>query len=589
MSQRMLVVGIGVVLFAAATAYVWSQRSSPEQRPDGDKVTELESSNNSAPTESGSTSDGQNDEAVLADGPAVTTDAAPVAELPDVELADATEKPPAKPAPHAPVAKMPPKPLLKDWPTPAAAFVLSGEMHGYVEPCGCSLNQLGGLSRRADLFRQIKERGWPVTAFDTGGLVTNAGRRQAKVKLRMAFDALRELQYAGIAMGVEEVQTGIDLLLFDEKDRPPLLSCNLVIGGGDNGTHIPKTITTVGKLKVGVTAVFGDSLAVKVVPQNGGQGLEVEVKGAVESLTKVVAELESEKPDLLVLLSHAKLAESKKLAEKFPQFQLIVSAGGPEDPDPQPQYVGETLVVAPGQKGKNVAVVGYYPDEAGKKFRYESVALDGDRFQETPSMREHMRRYQEALAVQELVSNEPRIEDPRNAQLTEANSFVGAKVCGECHTKAYEKWESTGHAKATQSIKTGRSGEEAAFISRINDPECVACHTTGWDTGRDDPKDYHAYKSGFVSEMLTPYLTGQGCENCHGPGGRHTELERRFAKDGKEDEELIRFREFVHLHVDGIGVRLCVRCHDGDNDPDFKTDGDAFEEHWKKIAHPWLD
>jgi hypothetical protein len=597
MSKRMLFVGIGIALVAGATAYIWSQRPSPKLVPAGNDAAGVESPDKFLPTDSTPKPAEQmeepaeeSEEAVLADRPAQATDGAPAAELPEAETVIPTEKKAEKPAPHAPVAKTPPKPLLKDWPTPAAAFVLSGEMHGYVEPCGCSLNQLGGLSRRADLFRQIKDRGWPVTALDTGGLVANAGRRQAKVKLRMAFDALRELHYAGIAMGVEEAQTGIDLLLFDEKDRPPLLSCNLVIGGGDIGTHIPKTMATVGKLKVGVTAVLGDTLAAKVASQNAG---EIQVQRAVESLEKVVAELEAEKPDLLVLLSHAKLAESKKLAEKFPQFQLIVSAGGPEDPDPQPQYVGETLVVAPGQKGKHVAVVGYYPDEAGKKFRYESVALDGERFQETPSMREHMRRYQEALAVQELVSSEPRFDDPRNTtRMIEDNPFVGSKVCGECHTKAYKKWLSTGHAKATQSIKTGRKGEEAKFISRINDPECVACHVTGWETGRENqegPKDYYGFKSGFVSEQATLHLTGQGCENCHGPGGRHTELERQFAKDAKQSDALTQFRDFLHLQVDGIGAKLCVKCHDGDNDPHFKTDGDVFEEFWSKIIHLGVD
>lgn len=606
MSSRMLVLGLGFALVAAATAFVWSQRSGENRAPAIDGVANVGDSTNSASNakeEVAEETTSRENVAPQQDKAATTPDRRPDSEA---SVATPAETEPAKPGdeplqataekPESPAAKRPAlKPILEGWPAPAAAFVLSGEMHGYVEPCGCSLNQLGGLSRRADLFRQIKERGWPLTAFDTGGLVSNAGRRQAKVKLQMAFDALYELQYAGIAMGLEEVQVGIDLLRYAEGERPPLVSCNLVIAGGDIGTHVAKTLVTVGKLKIGVTSVLGDSFAPKLMPQNagqGGQGIEAQMFDAVESLKKVLPELEAEKPDLLVLLSHAKLAESKELAKKFPQFQMIVSAGGSEDPDPNPQYVGDTLVAAPGQKGKHVIVVGYYPGETGRKFRYESIALDGDRFQETPSMREHMRRYQESLAVQELVSGEPRIEDPRNAKLAESNPFVGAKACGECHTNAYKKWLKTGHAKATQSIKTGRKAEEDIFINRINDPECVACHVTGWEPGRENhegPKDFYGFKSGFVSEMTTAHLTGQGCENCHGPGGRHTELERQFQKDNSDSDDLHKFRDFAHLQVDGIGARLCVRCHDGDNDPHFKTDGDVFEEYWKKIAHPWLD
>src|SRR5262245_45944428 len=52
------------------------------------------------------------------------------------------------------------KPLFDGWDKPAVAILFSGEMHGYIEPCGCSLHQLGGLSRRADLLRQMEKRGW---------------------------------------------------------------------------------------------------------------------------------------------------------------------------------------------------------------------------------------------------------------------------------------------------------------------------------------------------------------------------------------------------------------------------------------------
>src|SRR6516162_6629423 len=49
------------------------------------------------------------------------------------------------------------KPMFDGWTAPAVALLLTGEQHGYVEPCGCSANQLGGYSRRAGLIRQIEE------------------------------------------------------------------------------------------------------------------------------------------------------------------------------------------------------------------------------------------------------------------------------------------------------------------------------------------------------------------------------------------------------------------------------------------------
>ncbi|MEZ6047889.1 MAG: hypothetical protein R3C11_20405 [Planctomycetaceae bacterium] len=64
----------------------------------------------------------------------------------------------------APVER-PPQPILEGWEKPAVAFVLSGEQNGYLEPCGCSETQSGGMARRADLFAQIKAKEWPLTRW----------------------------------------------------------------------------------------------------------------------------------------------------------------------------------------------------------------------------------------------------------------------------------------------------------------------------------------------------------------------------------------------------------------------------------------
>src|SRR5207302_4468661 len=173
------------------------------------------------------------------------------------------------------------------------------------------------------------------------------------------------------------------------------------------------------------------------------------------------------------------------------------------------------------------------------------------------------------------VANDPAIDDPRNVDSltglpTDKNSFAGAKVCGECHKSAWEVWQTTKHAQATESLKTGRAGQSKAWINRMFDPECIACHVTGWD-----PKRFIRYKSGFTGEQSSPHLVGQQCENCHGPGGRHVELERLFAKNKKITDELAAWRKFQRLNKK-TAFDLCAKCHDGDNDPKFKSE--TFDE-----------
>jgi hypothetical protein len=477
------------------------------------------------------------------------------------------------------------KALFAGWDKPAIAILVSGEMHGYVEPCGCSLDQLGGLARRADLLRQISDRRWPVTALDVGGLVNNPTRQQAKFKFDMALKSLADMRYAGVAMGLEELQLSFDFLA--RPAEPPFLCSNVVLFGDATiaGGPVPFRVVKVGGIKVGVTAVFGPSLKDEVVPgAQEGAPKDFEVLEPVASLKKALAALKAEKPDLLILLSHARFDETKKIAANFPQFDIVISAGGPEDPDPRPKFLGEkTLLVAPGQKGKHVPVVGWYPKAAKDRLKYELVDLDDKRFRDAPQIVEHMRFYQELLKERNLVAREPDIDDPRPTPRLDANPFVGAKVCGECHKSALEVWETTKHAHATETLKTGRPGDKKPWIDRLYDPECVACHVTGWD-----PKKIVGYKTGYKGEQATPHLLGQQCENCHGPGGRHTELERLLAKNkGKAaDDEVAAWRKYHRLSKK-TAFDLCVKCHDGDNDPHFKTE--TFDSYWEQIAHPGKD
>jgi len=72
----------------------------------------------------------------------------------------------------------------------------------------------------------------------------------------------------------------------------------------------------------------------------------VQFAAAEAALKKVVPKLKAE-CDYLVLLSHASVEESTALARKFPEFHVVITAGGAEEPPAQPKQVGETLLIEP--------------------------------------------------------------------------------------------------------------------------------------------------------------------------------------------------------------------------------------------------
>jgi len=141
-------------------------------------------------------------------------------------------------------------------------------------------------------------------------------------------------------------------------------------------------------------------------------------------------------------------------------------------------------------------------------------------------------------------------------------------------------WKDSNHAHAYQTLITGREGTKNP-IARNHDPECINCHTTGWD-----PQGVFPYVGGFYSLERTPKLKDQQCENCHGPAAKHVELELAWKRDPKsvKKDDLDAGRKRATLKVAEIRKTLCYKCHDLDNDPNFD-----FDKYWPQIEHKGKD
>ena len=101
--------------------------------------------------------------------------------------------------------------IFADWNPPQAVLAITGELDGYIEPCGCTgkENQKGGLSRRQNFLTALKSAGWHVVAVDLGGLVKRFGR-QAEVKYQSIADGLRQMGYSGIGFGPADLRLPAD-------------------------------------------------------------------------------------------------------------------------------------------------------------------------------------------------------------------------------------------------------------------------------------------------------------------------------------------------------------------------------------------
>ena len=472
-----------------------------------------------------------------------------------------------------PVAKN--GPIFVDWPQPQVALLFSGEIEGFLEPCGCTglENQLGGLKRRQTLIRQLEDQGWPVVPLDLGGFVRRLGP-QAEIKLRFALKSLIELGYEANGFGAPELKLSSDALLFVlanlDPENNPMVSANLSLFQSDSQFTKKYRVVEAGGKRIGVTAVFGRKHST-VVENNP----DVTWTDPAEALRKVIPELESQRCDLLVLLCHADPNEASALAKQFPQFQLVATTGGAEEPPNHAREIegSQAQLIEVGQKGMYAIVVGIY-DDPQQPYRYQRVPLD-HRFPDSPDMQAMLVKYQEEL--KNIGLEGLGITGVKNP----AGEFVGSAVCADCHTEATAVFETTPHAHATETLVHLEP-------PRQFDPECLSCHSTGWN-----PQKYFPYASGFLGLEKTPQLIGNGCENCHGPGGAHAAAEG--GEEEVSEQELERLRAALRLKVSenegnmegqqfGNVVKMCMECHDLDNSPDFD-----FQEYWPQVEHQGKD
>lgn len=456
--------------------------------------------------------------------------------------------------------------LFVGWSQPQLVFVLTGRQNGYLEPCGCTglVNQKGGLSRRYTFIRELQDRGWSVVPLDVGNLVKRFGRQSA-IKFNRTVAGLNKMNYQAIGLGPDDLRLPSgELIAVMAAGENRFVSANLEIISPEFTP--PIQVIKQGGKTIGITAILGTDEQRKLNPSD-----DIKWTPPSAALPAAMAKLKAARCDIHVLLAHASLEESRDLAKKFPEFHLVVTAGGADEPAYEPELVSgtSTWLVQVGSKGMYAGVVGVFAGE--KPFRYQRVPLDS-RFKDSPEMLRLLAEYQQLLKSEGLngLGLKPITKD-------KGQDYVGSQRCADCHSSAWAVYEKTPHAHATETLI---HPPERSDVPRVHDPECISCHVTGWE-----PQKMVPLKSGFVGMEKTPHLAGVGCENCHGPGSAHVLAEEGQTGLSEEDRNSLRIAMRLPL---AKAEQKCLECHDIDNSPAFQHEG-AFDRYWKKIEHKGID
>lgn len=462
---------------------------------------------------------------------------------------------------NARIADLPPlPPKLTEIVAPAAdsrpfreaVIAFTAEVQGEVEPCGCPTTPYGGFARRERLLAKARTMGPPVFVLDAGEMLLKGTTALDAADRKTRADAVLDLALstgldAWAASPLDLVPGGIALL-----ERSNALSANWF---GPDGTNAlpPAIILERGGVALGVI------------------GLSAPVDGltARDPEQSVIAAMHGE-VDAWVVLSNESQAVNRKIAA-IPGVGLVLTTAGEVVEDPDGTYGAPIIESAP--RGRFVTFVhlsiGAPPGafELTDESPFREVAATRGRG--PPTDGEAKTKWEGALSESHerlvkasvghnyaVVSPVPlasdldegavsgsasaRIATFRDATLARAaatakaatpTGYAGVGTCGSCHSDRLVQWVYDPHANALESLASRKSAKN---------PECIACHTTGF--GR--PGGF----SGVEVRDTEPFK-GVQCEACHGPQRGHS---------SKADITRVEVNE-----------RTCRTCHDPANSPQF--------------------
>lgn len=357
---------------------------------------------------------------------------------------------------------------------PDAVVIFTGDIRGYLSPCGCSAPMIGGIERMAGVVRQLKQQ--PHSIYVDVGNWLEGFDRQEQLKAEALAETWKTLRPTFLNVSAR------DLLLGDGY----LESLRGVVGGAidsseANSTALPgHAYVTAGKVSVtGVASADAEALS-----------------GSV--------------PGTRVVLVAGSLETAKRAAKLGGPGLYIYSMQG--DPPAKPVVEGDATFVT---VGDHCRFVGRIELRNGNWTAFKLFELGPEHASDSMAV-EAYRGYLRRVTAENLLDQVPRAKG--------GAEFVGSEACRSCHVKEYEIWEKSSHAQAYKTLqKTGND----------RDPECVGCHVvglnheSGFTSVQEKPamasvgcESCHGAGSHHTADPYAAYRSEgeKACLTCHNPG-----------------------------------------------------------------------
>ncbi len=337
----------------------------------------------------------------------------------------------------------------------------------------------------------------------------------------------KELRFGKAFLVANVKNSGLPVVcanLWDKQTKKPLVQ--------------PYLIKKVGTVKVGIFGLMSDKVDV------GPARDSLTVEEPTAAATRTVAALRKQGATVIILLSQLGKVESEDLVTAVDGIDNVV--------------VGRNVPLL--QKGRMIkSTVACYGGEQGQYIGRTIISLDGARKMATgendtfilgPEVGEKPEVLSLVKSFEDAFNEKLRQEEKKKAAAQSAapaegegessvDHYMGAEVCGRCHTAELAQYKTTAHARAWETLVDAKVDAN---------PECIGCHVVGY-------KQPGGFKTGADATRLGDVQ----CENCHGMGTQH---------------------EAYPTQARRITEQTCIGCHTAATSPTF-----SFELYKSHVVH----
>jgi tetratricopeptide (TPR) repeat protein len=489
----------------------------------------------------------------------------------------------------------------------------TGNVFGYIEPCGCVAGQIGGIDRLAQAVEDERAKNPELVFVDTGDLFAKdtqmdvATERQLGLKAAAFFEVWSAIGCAAMALGETDLVLGVgELAELSSTYGVPILCANLVDAGGQRPFASSVVVERAGR-RIGIFSVLAPRLEEAEVesPRQIDVARLAEKQGYSllpfrEEAARVAAELAAI-CDLVVCASHAGQAGNEILAKMLPDVDLFIG-GHWDDAKADLAFVSGTPLAISYVKGSRIGRVQWWwptpadyflPQGHGSladaspwigidyqielfAFEYQNLADQERRYGSQEWARRRASAQAElvgALAKRAALGPEPR--GNRFAYTAEqmhsglGRSETALAAIDRYHARVDEFWRADLHVVQ----------RSPAFV---RPEQCATCHPAQYDFWRATRHSLafstleatrqsldaecigchtvgYGNRDGFLTPAGSPRFENVQCAACHGPGAGHlagtaSVLDPRTLFSGDDG---------------------CFACHDKEHDPRFEQDGAA--------------